>query len=518
MATSAKTFISIEDFRKQRRQAQYDLMSFGGGSCPKVVGPYAQKHGWRHLCFLTNGSDNGGSTQKIVDALRPDYGTTLPVGDITSGLISLMPPFRHELMNLRGWKLDPNRFDQTEQNAFNRIIARHKTFHGCLGSAISFYHHKFMFDDDDSANPHHQFCKHLLEIGQWVDDVGLMRPEIKGMTLSEASVRHHIFNAVMIKAGAYDGKRKTPDPDRFALGLEWLRTGLEVEYAVFPCSIDEQVLYAEWVDSAGNIVWATTNKSMEFPVINSGGQVALSNAPDSVKRLADGGIARYGRFGFDPQKPQPSPYPEAIAAIRQLIPGSPILFGPSSFVASTSPCLAVRGIVDALAHRRDCPKMLFLNLTLNNETLAMNVNDFIDFWELNTGNVADATLDYVIVNNDVDSSPEVREALRDRGDSLETFKFRGPLTANQNDRKFMARRGIRLVEAPLATVSRQLMRLSSAGEREFVYVPSHHSERLMELSHALSRLYQQNNTSQIHHLPLSNNTVHAVVNPIDLPV
>jgi hypothetical protein len=129
--------------------------------------------------------------------------------------------------------------------------------------------------------------------------------------------------------------------------------------------------------------------------------------------------------------------------------------------------------------------MLFLNLTLNNETVGWGVTDFLDFWELNAGRPVSDTIDYVVVNNDMDSTREVAEALTDKGDNLETFKFRGPVRATEDERRTIPGCGVRLVEAPLAAVSRQLMRLSSTGDREFVWVPSHHSKRLMTLCRLL---------------------------------
>ena len=209
-----------------------------------------------------------------------------------------------------------------------------------------------------------------------------------------------------------------------------------------------------------------------------------------MKALKNGRFAKFGSFGFDPELPEPKAYPEAISAIRRLNPGSPILFGPSSFIASISPCLAVRGITDELEKRSDCPKILFLNLTLNNETIGMSVSDFLEFWALNTGKPVCKTLNFVVVNNDLESTPEIASSLKDRGDSLETFKFRGPLTLTDREKVSLAeKQGIILVEAPLSTVTRQLMRLSSTGEREHVWVPNHNSKRLMSIAKSLTDLF-----------------------------
>ena len=126
-----------------------------------------------------------------------------------------------------------------------------------------------------------------------------------------------------------------------------------------------------------------------------------------------------------------------------------------------------------------------MNLTLNNETAGWTVTDFLEFWQLNTGAPIADTLDYVVVNSDVDSCDEIRAALQDKGDHLETFKFRGPLAVSDAERQSIPKTGVTLVEAPLADVARQLVRLSSEGERQFVYVPSHNSARLMELCNCL---------------------------------
>lgn len=486
---------AAERARRERSRQTYDLLSFGGGSCPKVVGRHAARLGWNRMCFLTNGSDNGGSTQKIVEALRPDYGPTLPVGDITSALIALLDPFRYELLNLRGWKPNPDRFTTEEQAAFSHAIEGLTSFHDRLASAVKLHRNKFAIgraaEDTSTAGPDpERFCRNLLQCGRMVDEAGLVRPGVNGLDIAGASVRHHVFNAVMIRAGAYDSTRRTPDPDLFTAGLALLQRAFSIEHDVFPCSIDEQALYAEWVDESGKVVWSTKRVSADRPATGLGGQVALSNAPDSGKTLGRGKYARFGRFGFDPGLPAPRAYAEALDAIRRVRPGAPILFGPSSFVASISPCLAVPAVANEIRKRSDCPRILFLNLTLNNETVGWTPLDFLDFWELNTGGPAADTLDYVVANNDLDSAPEVYESLRDKGDTPETFKFRGPVCATAAERTGIPGRGITLVEAPLASVSRQLMRLSSTGEREFAWVPSHHPERLMNLCSLLARDFQ----------------------------
>ncbi len=458
------------------RNTPYDLLSFGGGSCPKVVGRHAIAFGWDRICFLTNGSDNGGSTQKIVEALRPDYGPTVPVGDITSGLIGLMPAARFEIMNMRGWKLDPSRFGEDEQTSFAATVVAQSTFTDRLACAINVYRRHDIETVDDTFT---SFAERLLTIAHWVDECGLIRAGVPGLGLHEASVRHHIFNAVMIRSGAYDTKRKSVSADHFRAGLALLCEHLDIPYDVYPCSVDEQVLYAEWHNTDGAVMWSTIHTSSDLPVINVGGQVALSNAPDTVKAMPDGGIARIGAFGFAPDRPQPTGFADAVNAIARVEPGAPIVYGPSSFVASIAPCLAVSGIPGAIAERTDCPRILFLNLTLNNETLDWRVSDFLDFWERNTGMAAARTIDYIVANNDCDSTTDIRDALSDKGDSLETFKFRGPLTLDDTDRNAVQKRGITVVEAPLACVKQQLMRLSSVGEREFTVVPNHDSRRLM---------------------------------------
>ena len=474
----------VDHVREARSRETYDLLSFGGGSCPKVVGQHCARHGWERTCFLTNGSDNGGSTQKIVEALYPEYGPTLPVGDITSALIGLLDPFRYELLNLRGWKLDPNRSSQDKRETLAAALANVSCFHDRLASTIEFYLDEFG-GTDQARSSRKQFCDSLLQLARLVDDVGLIRPGVKGLDISEASVRHHVFNALMIRTGAYDARRRTADADLFSVGLFLLQRALAVEHVVFPCSLDEQVLYAEWADPRGEVVWTTKRTSPERPVTGMGGQVALSNAPDAAKMLGNGEYARYGRFGFDPELPAPRAYPEAVDAIRRLRPGGPILFGPSSFVASISPCLAVPEVAEEVARRSDCPRVLFLNLTLNSETVGWRVEDFLDFWELNTGKPVSDTVDYVVANSDLTSTPGIVEALQDKGDTLETFKFRGPVRVTEEERAAIPARGVALVEAPVAAVTRTLMRLSSTGEREFVYVPSHNSGRLMALCRLL---------------------------------
>lgn len=464
--------------RRERAREKYDFLSFGGGSCPKVVGRHAARFGAKKMCFLTNGSDNGGSTHRIVEALRAEYGPTHPVGDVTSGLIGLLDPFRYELLNLRGWKLDPDRFTEEERQTFLLDVNDLPSFRDRLGLAIQRYCDKF----SETAET---FCAELIELGRLVDESGLIRAGVKGLDVAEASIRHHAFNAVMLRTGAYDAGRKTPDADGFMVALFLLQRALSIDHTVFPCALDEQVLYAEWVNESGEAIWTTKDTAPERPVTGIGGQVALSNAPDSVKMLKDGGYARYGRYGFDPELPAPKAYPEAVEAIRRLLPGSPVLFGPSSFVASIAPCLAVREVTEEIAKRADCPRILFFNLTLNSETVGWGVHDFLDFWESNTGKPVSDTVDYIVVNNDVESSPEVVAALEDRGDTLETFKFRGPVKLSGDDRSTIPQRGVHLVEAPLASVSRELMRLSSTGDREFVWAPSHHSERLMTLCYLL---------------------------------
>lgn len=474
--------------RPQPPTRQYDLISFGGGSCPKIVGAHARSHGWREVCFLTNGSDNGGSTYKIVEALRPQYGPTLPVGDVTSALIGLLDPLQYELLNLRSWKLDPARFSEAEIHAFAGAIESQTSFAGRVDVTVDVFREKQrQLTPKRTKQDSERFYSAVSALGRWVDEVGLIRPGVPGMQLAEASIRHHLFNAVMIYAGAYDENRKRPDPGGFSVGLRLLQQALGIDYSVYPCSIDEQILYAEWRGPTGEIVWTTKRALPDVSVLRVGGQVALSNAPDRVKTLPSGEYARYGRFGFDPDLPQPQAYHEAVEAIHHLRPGQPMVFGPSSFVASIAPCLALPEIVAAIALRNDCPRILFLNLTLNSETVGWSVSDFVDFWELNTGRPVAETLDYVVANNDLNSSPAVHQALADKGDSLETFKFRGPLAATAAERRALPSRGIQLVEAPLAAVSRQLMRLSSEGERELVYVPSHNSARLMELCRRLAQ-------------------------------
>ena len=484
---------SIERIHQERRSEYYDLISFGGGSCPRVVGKHAVSLGWKKICFLTNGSDNGGSTFDIVEALHPLYGPTLPVGDITSALIALLDSYKFELLNLRSWKLDPQRFSEVERKEFTKAIANITTFQGRLAVAIKLYQSK-VSDSDVISETRSGFYSQLLELGKQVDETGLVRPGTKGLDLSEASVRHQIFNALMIRTGAYDTNRKKPDSERFMVGLWLLQRALNIQYAVFPCSIDEQVLYAEWINESGKVIWSTKHTLPNKPhgVTNREGQVALSNAPDNVKFLENGGYAHYGKFCFDQDRSKPIAYPEATLALTQLRPGSPIIYGPSSFIASISPCLALKEIVEKIVKRLDCPKILFLNLTLNNETIGMSVTDFLDFWELNTGRPLSETVNYVIVNNDTNSTPEITDSLLDKGDTVETFKFRGPLTLTDGERRSLPGRGITLVEAPLATVNRQLMRLSSTGEREYVWVPNHHSERLMVVAHSITADFNEN--------------------------
>ena len=116
----------------------------------------------------------------------------------------------------------------------------------------------------------------------------------------------------MIRVGAYDIARKSPDINKFLLGLVLLRRIFDLNYAVFPCSIDEQILYAEWVDNDGDVVWSTRSQNPKIPVLDRGGQVALSNVPDVVKSLENGQFARYGKFGFDPDQEMPKPFPAAL--------------------------------------------------------------------------------------------------------------------------------------------------------------------------------------------------------------
>jgi hypothetical protein len=475
---------STEVLERLSDEQTFDMISFGGGSCPKVVGKDAARFGWNRICFLTNGSDNGGSTYKIVEALRSDYGPTLPVGDITSALIGLMDPFRYELLNLRSWKLDPARFTATEQQSFSKDLADKQTFFERVAIAVEHYRKKFA-EESGPNSARSNFCDNLLCLSKFVDETGLIHNGVNGLNIAEASVRHHIFNAVMIHVGAYDPVRKSPNPDRFTQGLLILKYAFDTGYSVFPCSIDEQVLYAEWIDESSKVVWSTQHTLAENPQINVGGQVALSNAPDSVKTLPDGTYARYGCFGFGPDKPMPKAYPPSLNAIRKLKSGAPILFGPSSFVASISPCLAIAEIVKEIALRKDCPRILFLNLTLNNETVGWCVTDFLNFWELNTGRPVSETIDFVVVNKDLGNVATISEALKDKGDSLETFKFRGPLLLTEEERLSLPSRGVNIAEAPLAVVDRQLMRLSSAGDREFVDVPNHDTRRLMMLCRLL---------------------------------
>ena len=482
---------SIDIIRDERLSERYDLISFGGGSCPRVVGRHAHGFGWKKLCFLTNGSDNGGSTYDIVEALRPIYGPTLPVGDITSAFIGLLDTCYYEILNLRGWKLDPQRFSEAERKRYREASANFGTFRDRLSLAVEFYQNKCS-DSSIKCNEDNTFYSQLIQLGELVDKTGLVKSGVKGLDISHVSVRHHIFNALMIRVGAYDSECKKPNNDRFMVGLWLLQNALNIPYAVYPCSLDEQILYAEWNDESGQAIWSTKHTLLAAPVLSRGGQVALSNAPDRVKILSNRGYARYGRFGFDPAGNWPTTYPEAVYALTQLRPGSPIIYGPSSFIASISPCLALPEIVRNISERQDCPKILFLNLTLNNETVGMSVTDFLNFWELNTGRPIATTVNYVVVNNDTNSSTEIADALSDKGDSLETFKFRGPLVLTEEERQILPRRQLVLVEAPLATVNRQLMRLSSSGEREHVFVPNHHSERLMAIAYAIVEHFAEN--------------------------
>ena len=480
----------ITQIRRERRSERYDLISFGGGSCPKVVGKHAAGYGWKKICFLTNGSDNGGSTYDIVEALRPQYGPTLPVGDITSALIGLLDSYQYELLNLRGWKLDPQRFSEQERQTFAQAIVNTSTFCGRLATVVEWYQRKIPSSNSELGNGG-DFCRRLLELGSLVDEVGLIQPGVKGMEISNASVRHHVFNALMIKVSAYSSTHKVPNSDRFMLGLWLLKKGLGISYTVLPCSLDEQVLYAEWANGAKEVVWSTKHVQPDNSIQSRGGQVALSNSQDRVKFLENGRYASYSRFGFDPDLPMPKVYSEAKEAIGQLRSGFPILYGPSSFIASISPCLAVEEIGEELSKRSDCPKILFSNLTLNNETIGMSVSDCLDFWELNTGRTVSETVDYVVVNNDTGSSKPICDALKDRGDTPETFKFRGALVLTGEEQRTLPQRGVVVVEAPLATVNRQLMRLSSTGERQHVWVPNHDSERLMALTNVIVNEFSQ---------------------------
>ncbi|MCH7861487.1 MAG: 3,4-dihydroxy-2-butanone-4-phosphate synthase, partial [Proteobacteria bacterium] len=80
------------------------------------------------------------------------------------------------------------------------------------------------------AGQHHGGRIALGDDGRTVDAVGLIRPGVDGMELSQASVRHHLFNAVMIRNGAYDTSRKTPDAECFARALTELNQLLEISY------------------------------------------------------------------------------------------------------------------------------------------------------------------------------------------------------------------------------------------------------------------------------------------------
>ena len=480
----------------ERRNKSYDLISFGGGSCPKVIGPYAKQFGWDEICFITNGSDNGGSTQKIVESLKPKYGATLPVGDITSGLIALLPEIHYELLNLRKWNLDPIRFSQTEIDSFRKTINPIKTFHGRLSITIDCYRNNLCQSKSPVPDSFDKFCKELLFLATLVDDHNLIIETLPGLEIDSASVRHQIFNAIMIHVGAYDSETKKADREKFMVGLRLLECALGLNHIIFPASIDEQVLFAEWADEIGNPITNTNARDVNRPEIKINGQAALSNITDKAKRLKNNKLAKIGKFGFISELPTPGAYPEALNAIQQLKPGCPIIFGPSSYVASTSPCLAIHEISIEVSKRIDCPKLLILNLTRNNETVGWSVSDYLDFWELNTKMEIRNTVDYVIVNNDITSTREIVEALSDKGDSLNTFKFRGPVAVESSERDKIIQRGINLAEAPLATVKRQLMRLSSDGDRQFTYTPAHHNERLMSLCYCLTNEFNQNKESE----------------------
>ena len=216
---------------------------------------------WKKICFLTNGSDNGGSTYNIVKALRPDYEPTLPVGDISSALIGLLAHPKYDLLNLRSWKLDPEYFTPNEVRNFADEIRDETTFTSRLKLAIHWYRNKSRVRVQAHDSEGDDFYENLTRMGQLVDEVGLIRQGVKGLDLSESSVRHHLFNAAMIRAGAYDKTRKTVEPDNFSVGLYLLQKILGIGYAVFPSSIDEQVLFAEWIDENGKTIWSTKNKS-----------------------------------------------------------------------------------------------------------------------------------------------------------------------------------------------------------------------------------------------------------------
>ena len=418
---SLQSFLShdpVHFVKRQRELERAELISFGGGSAG-IVNQEAlgQDEELRNLkaVAVTNGSDNGVESrdQRLFDAMLPHFGFTFKVGDITAafkGAFSpevqqglLEPDHRTIWANPDFWA----RVQQEEAQAIGPTFTER----------MEYFLRKFASDQKNLAQAPDfvRLAVELMNLAAVADRefVGSNPSSPIVHSVDLASVRHVIFNALLVAVDAYSRERKTIDPDRFHVGLYLLQKAFGLSPRLLPNSLDPQELYATLVDSNGQLLWESTD-TFTLPrkpgdpdnhTVKDGGQTAISLSPDRVK---PGGIARYGEFGFinpaEARKGRKVPGTvradqEVLRTIEKAEEGALLVYGPSSFVVSLSPIPWSQEIMDAIDSRPDLAKVMMLNLTRNGETLGWTIGDYIHFWEEKvTGLPFERTVDYLVIH------------------------------------------------------------------------------------------------------------------------
>ncbi len=446
---------------------EYDAVIIGGGASALLQNRIARARGWRTAAIVI-GSDNGGiSERQHQNMRRAGYGETLPTGDITNALIGSMTERERWVLNHRGLMNLPG---HTFEEKVTALLARALTL-----DALPSWR---------QTDPNFLlFAVELLNLARLVDAYFV----VPGVTpWAQASVRHEIFNAIMVRAGAYQQDHPSPDPRRFMVGLYLLEKAFGLTQRILVNSVDPQTLYAEWRTEEGEFIH------------REDGQVAISNAHDAQKQLPDGRLARFGFTG--PVRA----YPETIQAIQRLKPGGLVIIGPSSFVVSIGPSLAVPEIVEAIAARQDVAKALVLNLTRNNETVGWTIPDYLRFYEeVLTRRPLRDTVTHLVVNDDFgnpEGTPRERAlwaAFQDAGDGAETWKRRGAVPVRHEDRQLVQGKGVRFESQALAqVVAVEQKVVSTSLERGVVEVPNHDPVRLGNTLSTIQAHFRQTRLGQ----------------------
>ncbi|MDO8729656.1 MAG: protein phosphatase 2C domain-containing protein [Candidatus Omnitrophota bacterium] len=412
--------------RRQIELEQPDMVMFGGGASSMTNQQVIQKSPVLRefeTVSVTSGSDNGGRTAQLYDLMSAAYGHTYAGGDITAAWKGMFPEtvgngiLEADHKNI--WSNDGFWASQGVQSTVSArlefLLTQFARDEKLLRTAPNFVH----------------LAVELMNLAA-VADEAFIRGGVHDINL--ASIRHMVFNAMMVAVGAY--QRHTADElrtrkdwinrDRFRVGLYLMQKIFDLPHRILTNSLDPQELYVEFAEAEGSVL-ANSLQRFETPTspgnpkpvsVGERGQRWFSLAPDQLK---PGGVARYpeGITFVDPfaaaqgrvVKVQPQTSEDVVQAVLQAKQGGMMVFGPSSFVVSLSPTI-LPDMVDAMTARPDLAKVMVLNLTRNSETLKWTVSDYIQYWQDVTGLPFEQTVNYLVVNTETPHEAALQEALQ----------------------------------------------------------------------------------------------------------